>query len=136
MARSFSSTVLNAMLDAYETAIGASPRLRFYTGAMPANTAAARTGTLLAELALPADWMGNAAVAAKALAGSWAGNGLPAAGAGTNIGYFSVMNAAGTVCHDQGTVTVTGGGGDMTLNNINIADGQAISVSTYALTIG
>lgn len=135
MARGFSATVLNAMLDAYETAIGASPKLRFYTGAMPATAAAARTGTLLAELTLPADWMGGASAAAKALAGVWSGTGLPAAGAGTNIGYFSVMNAAGSVCHDQGTVTVTGGGGDMTLNNINIADAQAISVSTFGLTL-
>lgn len=135
MARSFLASLANAMLDAYESHIGTAPKLRFYSGTIPANAAAARTGTLLAELSLPSDWMGNASAAAKALAGSWSGTGLPAAGAGTNIGYFSVMNTAGSTCFDQGTVTVTGGGGDLTLDNISIASGQAISINTFGLTL-
>jgi len=134
MPRSYSVAVRNAMLDAYETAIGAAPLLRFYSGAMPADCAAARTGTLLASITLPSDWMGAASAGAKALAGSWSGAGGAGAGAGTNIGYFSIFDASGTTCHDQGTVTVTGGGGDMTLNNINIANGQTISVSAFNLS--
>jgi hypothetical protein len=134
MARSYSVAVCNAMLDAYEAAIGAAAVLRFYSGSMPANCAAARTGTLLASITLPSNWMADAASGAKALAGSWSGAGVSGAGAGTNIGYFSIFDASGTTCHDQGTVTVTGGGGDMTLDNINIADGQVISISAFALT--
>jgi hypothetical protein len=134
MARSYSAAVRNAMLDAYEVTIGSAPLLRFYSGAMPANCAAATTGTLLASITLPADWMAAASAGAKALAGSWAGAGVAGAGAGTNIGYFRIFDASGTICHDQGTVTAAGGGGDMTLNNINIADAQPISVSAFAFT--
>jgi hypothetical protein len=61
---------------------------------------------------------------------------LPAAGVGTNIGYYRIYNNAGSTCHEQGTVTVTGGGGDMTVNNVNIANGQAISITSKTLNGG
>lgn len=124
----------NATLDARETAIGTAPKLQFRTGAQPANCATARSGTLLSELTLPSDWLSNAASGVKSLLGTWASTGLPAAGAGTTIGYYSIMDSAGTTCHEQGSVTVTGGGGDMTVDNVSIASGQAISVTTYQLT--
>jgi len=134
MARSYSVAVRNAMLDAYESTIGTSPLLRFYSGSIPANAAAATTGTLLASITLPADWMAAASAGAKALAGTWTGAGAAGAGAGTDIGYFRIFDSSGTTCHDQGTVTATGGGGDMTLNNINIANAQSISVSAFNFT--
>jgi hypothetical protein len=137
MAQQFSVAVRNARLDAIEAAIGASPKLRFYSGAQPANCAAARTGTLLAELALPSDWMAQAANGSKAFAGSWSGAGAAAAGAGTNIGHFAIMDAAGTTCHHQGKVGATGDGtADMTVDNLNLAQGQAISVTAFTLTDG
>lgn len=124
----------NARLDSFETAVGASPKLRFYSGAQPANCAAARTGTMLCEIALPADWMANASNGSKAISGTWSGAGAAGAGTGTNAGHFAIMDAAGAVCHQQGSVTVTGGGGDMTLDNINIAQNQAVNVTGYTLT--
>ena len=137
MAQQFSVAVRNARLDAIEAAIGASPKLRFYSGAQPANCAAARTGTLLSELALPSDWMAQAANGSKAFAGSWSGAGAAAAGAGTNIGHFAIMDAAGATCHHQGKVGATGDGtADMTVDNLNLAQGQAISVTAFTLTDG
>jgi hypothetical protein len=136
MAQQFSVAVRNARLDAYESTVGTAPKLRFYSGAQPANCAAARSGTLLAELTLPSDWMAAAASGAKAMAGSWSGTGAAAAGAGTNIGHFAIMDSAGTTCHHQGSVTVTGGGGDMTVDNINLAQNQAVSVTGFTLTDG
>jgi hypothetical protein len=135
MARGYSVAVRNAMLDAYESTIGTAPLLRFYSGAMPATAADTTTGTLLASITLPSDWLAGAASASKALAGTWAGVGVAGASTGTNIGYFRLFNSAGSTCHDQGTVTVTGGGGDLTVNNINIADTQAVSVTGYTLAI-
>lgn len=125
-----SVAVRNAMLDAIETAIGTAPQLRFYTGSMPANAAAAATGTLLATLTLPSDWLANAASGAKAKSGTWSGTG---AAAGT-AGYFRIYDSTGTTCHFQGTVTLTGGGGDMTLDNTSIAVSQAVTVNTFNLT--
>ena len=137
MAQQFSVAVRNARLDAIAAAIGASPKLRFYSGAQPANCAAARSGTLLAELALPSDWMAQAANGSKAFAGSWSGAGVAAAGAGTNIGHFAIMDAAGTTCHHQGKVGATGDGtADMTVDNLSLAQGQAISVTAFTLTDG
>lgn len=137
MAQQFSVAVRNARLDAIEAAIGTSPKLRFYSGAQPANCAAARTGTLLAELALPSDWMAQAANGSKAFSGSWSGAGAAAAGAGTNIGHFAIMDSTGATCHLQGKVGATGDAtADMTVDNLNLAQGQAISVTTFTQTDG
>lgn len=136
MAFQLSVTVRNAQADAYETAIGVSPKLRFYSGSMPANCAAARTGTLLGEGTLPSDWMNNASSGSKTMLGSWTVTGQSGAGAGTTIGYYSVMDNAGTTCHEQGTVTVTGGGGDMTVDNTSIANTQVVTVTTFTRTMG
>ena len=80
MALQYSTTVRNAQLDALETAIGASAILRIYSGAMPANCAAAATGTLLAEMNLPADWMASAASGSKAKSGTWSDTAANASG--------------------------------------------------------
>ncbi len=53
--------VRNAMADVIESTIGTSPRLKLYTGAAPASCAATETGTLLANVTLPSDWLAAAA---------------------------------------------------------------------------
>jgi len=120
----------NAMLDAIETAAGASAKLRIYTGAMPANPAAAATGTLLVDMTLPADWMAAASGGTKVLAGTWSAS---ASAAGT-AGYYRIVDSAGTTCHEQGDITATGGGGAMTLDNTSIASAQTVSVTSKTLT--
>lgn len=132
MALQFSTRVRNARLDVIESTTGASPKLRILTGAPPANCGAAQTGTLLAELTLPADWMANAANGTKALAGSWT---AAATGTGT-AGYYRIYDSAGTNCDEQGTITATGGGGDMTVDNTSIASGQTITITAKTLTEG
>lgn len=132
MSLQLSVAARNAGLDAYETTVGTGAKLNFYTGTPPGNCAAADTGTLLATLTLPSDWMANASAGVKALAGSWTGSGSAAG----NAGYFRIKDSTNTTCHMQGTVTATGGGGDMTMDNINIAVGQAITVNSFTLTAG
>jgi hypothetical protein len=126
-----SVAVRNARLDAIETTIGASPALEIRSGAVPANCAAADAGTLLASMALPADFMAAASAGAKAILGTW--QDLEANATGT-AGHFRIKQ--GATCHLQGTVTGTGGGGDMELNNTSIAVGQSVSVSAFTLTDG
>jgi len=125
-----SDPVRNARLDSIETTIGATAKLQFRSGAQPANCAAADTGTLLAELTLPSDWMNAASGGVKTLLGTWAGAGVAAG----NAGHFRLKNNAGTVCGMQGSVTATGGGGDMTLDNIAIAAAQAVTITGFTLT--
>lgn len=132
MSLQLSVAARNAGLDAYETAVGVSAKLDIYSGSPPANCAAADTGTLLATLSLPSDWVANASGGSKGLAGSWTGTG---SAAGT-AGYFRIKDSTNTTCHMQGTVTLTGGGGDMTMDNTNIASGQSITVNSFNLTAG
>jgi hypothetical protein len=94
----YSVAVNNAALDAKETATGTAPVLRFYTGSMPANCAAAATGTQLATQALPSDWLSNASAAAKAKAGTWTGT----YGASGTVGYWRIWDTAVANCHWQG----------------------------------
>ncbi len=128
----YSVAVRNAQLDAFETTVGASPKLQMRTGAPPANCAAAATGTLLCEIALPSDWMAAASAGSKAKLGTWAGTG---AAAGT-AAHFRLLDNAGTTCHQQGTITETGLGGDMTVDNDNIEVAQAVSVSSFTVSRG
>lgn len=130
MSLQLSVAARNARLDAIETTAGASAKLRILTGAAPADCATAQSGTLLCEIALPSDWLAAASAGSKAKAGTWSGTG---AAAGT-AAHFRVVDSAGTTCHIQGTVTATGGGGDMTLDNTSIAVSQAVAVNTFVLS--
>lgn len=129
MAIQLSVAVRNARLDAIETAIGTSPTLEIRSGSPPANCAAADSGTVLATMVLPSDWMAAAASGAKALAGTWQEASADATG---TAGHFRLKQ--GATCHTQGTVTATGGGGDMTLDSASITAGQQVTITTYTLT--
>jgi hypothetical protein len=129
MAHQFSVAVRNAILDVYESTIGASPTLELRTGAQPANCAAADSGTLVASLALPADWMAAANAGSKALLGTW--QDLSADNPGT-VAHFRIKQ--GATCHDQGSVTITGGGGDITLDNNVVVATQQITITSFTLT--
>ena len=128
----YSTTLRNNQLDQVESTVGTSAKLQLRSGSPPANCAAADSGTLLAELTLPSDWMAAAASGSKAKSGTWSGTGS----AGGNIGHFRIKDSGGSTCHLQGTVTATGGGGDMTVDNVSIANGQAITVNSFTLTAG
>jgi len=130
MAIQLSTAVRNARLDAVESTTGTSARLLIFSGAQPANCAAADPSGLLATLVLPSDWMNAASAGAKTLLGSWTGTGSAAG----NAASFRVKDSGLTTCHIQGSVTATGGGGDMTVDNVSIANGQTINVTTFTLT--
>lgn len=132
MTLQYSVALRNNQLDQVEVTAGASAKLQLRTGAQPANCAAAASGTLLCELALPADWMDAAAAGAKAKLGTWAGTGVAA----NTAAHFRIVDNAGTTCHMQGSVTITGGGGDMTVDNPSIAVGQSVLVTTFTLGAG
>ncbi len=129
MAIQLSTTVRNARLDTIETTISTAPILEIRTGAQPANCAAADSGTLLASMTLPSDWMAAAASGSKALSGSW--NDASADATGT-AAHFRIKQ--GATCHMQGSVTATSGGGDIELNNVSIASGQSVTITAFTLT--
>lgn len=127
-----SDAVRDAQNDAIETAVGVTPFLDIRTGAQPANCAAVDAGTELEHMALPSDWMAASSGGVKAKAGTWSDT-VDAAG---TAAHFRIKNAADAVCHMQGSITATSGGGDMELDNIVLAIGQTLTVNTFTLTAG
>ena len=130
MAVQYSVPVRNAMLDAIESTTGASAKLYMYTGAVPANCAAADPAGLLLTMSLPADWMAAAAAGVKSLSGSWT---VAATGAGTAISY-RIKDSAGTTCHEQGTVGTAGT--DIVLDNNVMAATQNVTITAKTITAG
>jgi len=134
MAVQYSVAVRNARLDVIETTVGASPILTIRSGAPPANCAAANSGTVIATLTLPADWMAAAAAGVASKSGTWSD--ASADNTGTP-GHYRIHDSTGTTCHEQGTVTFTAGGGDMTVDvSGSITAGQSFTVNTYTKTAG
>lgn len=132
MALQFAATIRTAMSQAIETDIGTAPILRIRTGAAPANVAAASTGTVLASITLPADWCSHASgVLTKT--GTWEDTAADAAG---TAAHFEIVASDGTTRKLQGTVTATGGGGDLQVDNVVFAVGQAFTVTTFTITMG
>ena len=131
MAIQLSTAVRNARLDVIETTVGTSAILRIRSGAAPANCAAADAGTVLATVNLPSDWMAAAASGSKSLSGSWVDSSADATG---TAAHFRLYDSTGTTCHVQGTVTATGGGGDMTVDSTSFTAGQQFTVTTFTLT--
>src|SRR6267378_6451239 len=109
MALQESVAVRNACLDQIETTIGAGPLLKIFSGAVPANCAAADPSGLLATITLPSDWMANASGGTKAKSGTWS---AVAAGSGTAASW-RLYDSSGTTCHAQGTCGQ--GSGDLSL---------------------
>jgi len=128
-----SVAVRNARLDAVETAIGASAILKIRSGAQPANVGTADSGTVLATVSLPADWMAAASAGAKAKSGTWEDTAADATG---TAAHFRIYASDGTTAHLQGSVTVTGGGGDMIVDSVSFTAGQSFTVSSFTLTTG
>ena len=133
MAFQFSTASRNAALDAIETAIGTSAILKIRSGAAPATVATADSGTVLATMTLPSDWLAAASSGSKSKSGTWEDASADAAG---TAGHFRIYASDGTTAHIQGTVTATGGGGDMTLDNVSIASGQTITITSFTISAG
>ena len=125
----FATFVRNALLDAIETAIGASPILKLRSGGAPADGDVASTGTVIATMNLPADWMAAAASGSKSLIGTWQDSAADAAG---TVGHYELCKNDGTPAI-RGSVTITGGGGDITLDAVNLNAGQAVSITSFTL---
>lgn len=125
----YSVATRNAILDAWETAIGTAPTLEIRSGAQPADCSSADSGTLLASIALPSDWMAAAAGGSKSMSGSWVDASADAAG---TAGHYRIKQ--GATCHEQGSITATGGGGDITLNTVAVSAGVQVQVTSYTKT--
>lgn len=132
MAIKQTTAVRNAQLDALSTQIGASARLRIYSGTRPANAnTAITTQTMLVELTCNAT-----AFAAAASGGVLTANAISNGTAAANgtASFFRLWQSNGTTAIMDGDVAASGA--DLNLNNTSIATGQTVSVTAFTITDG
>jgi hypothetical protein len=75
--------------------------------------------------------MAAASGGVKSKSGTWEDTSADATG---TAAHYEIMDSTGTTCHEQGTVTATGGGGDMTVDNTSFAAGQPFTVTAFSKT--
>jgi hypothetical protein len=130
MALQISTSVRNAMLDSIESTISTSAVLKIRSGSVPATTATADSGTVLASLSLDSDWMAAASSGSKAKAGTWSDASADATG---TAGHFRLYASDGTTCHMQGTVATSSA--DLIVDNgAATTVGQVVNVTAWAIT--
>jgi len=125
MAYQYSTTLRTAQVAQLQATIGTSGVLKIFSGAEPANCAAADPTGLLCTITLPSTFLTSAS-GSTTIAGTWSAN---ASSSGTAASFRMYDGSA--VCHIQGNVT-----SDLVLNNTNIASGQTVSVTSFSVAAG
>ena len=123
MAFQFGTTLRTNRVAQIQATIGGSGTVKIFSGAEPANCAAADPSGLLATITLPATFL-SASGGATTLVGTWSTTG---AANGTAASFRMYDGSA--VCHVQGNTTT-----DLVLNNQSISSGQTVSVQTFTVT--
>lgn len=125
MTYQYGVTLRNNQVAAIQATIGASGALKIFSGAEPANCAAADPTGLLATITLPASFLTSSG-GVTTIAGTWS-----AAASATGTAQSFRMYDGSSVCHVQGNTTA-----DLVLNNTSITSGQTVSVTSFTVTAG
>jgi hypothetical protein len=129
MALQFDTTTRNNMLDQITSRVGASGVHRHYSGTIPANVAAAITGTLLAELTA------NATFAPAASSGVLTLNAITQDSSADNTGtvsHFRQWQSNGTTGVFQGTVGTSST--DIVMNTVSYVAAGPVAVTSATIT--
>jgi hypothetical protein len=126
-----SLSMRNQMISQYEVLLGVNPVLELRSGTAPSSCEDVDSGTLLASITLPNDWMISPVAGTISIQGTWNGNGI----ASGTAGHYRLKTSGNTV-HEQGTVYQAGGSGDLGLDNVSIAPNQIVQVTTWTRTQG
>lgn len=130
MTTGYSTTLRNSQLDAITTAVGNAGKLAIYDGTRPATGGTATTK--LAEFTLGTPFSGAASSASLSPTLPSNTNGL-VAGTAT---WFRITTSGGTFVID-GSVTATGGGGDLQLNTTSIVTGtNNVAITAFTISRG
>lgn len=127
-ARNASVQGIGDLFDAHATLPG---KIKVYTGSQPANPNTAATGTLLATFTLADPAFDAPASGTRALDATPV---LEDVGDADGIaGWFRGLDGGDNAVCD-GTVTATGGGGNLELNTINISIGLIVRITGGSMT--
>lgn len=128
----YSEEMANFIVQSIETIPDLGPTLKIFTGTKPANCAAADSGTQLAEVTLPGDWLTDPAGGSVSLNGTW--EDLSADNSGT-AGHWRLYRTADSAVCAQGTCSASGGGGDLILSTTTFTAGQPFSITTWTWSL-
>lgn len=140
MAIRINTAARNAAADAVTALINGGAGagvLRIYTGTQPATPATSPSGTLLAEFTLsdPAFTVASTGVATLDVTPALTDTGIAAGTAGW-CRFCDSTEAAGTgLGVIDGSVTATGGGGDLQLNTTTISVGVNVEITSGTVTM-
>lgn len=128
MSLGLSTALRNARLDAFTTIVGNAGLLKLYAGTRPATGGTATT--------LLGTFTCGSPFAAAASNGVLTLNALSADSSADNTGTASwarLTKADGTFVADF-SVTTSGGGGDLTMDNVSVSAGAVLTPGTITLT--
>lgn len=126
----------NAIADSVDEGAAAG-YVELRTGAAPTNCEDASSGTLLATFDLPDPAFGNAAdlnPGARATANAIDPATAVAASLAAVAKHWRMFDSDDE-CKGQGSTTASGGGGDMIIDNMDIAIGQEITITSFTITV-
>lgn len=128
MALTITAAAAQSMGTALATAIGSASTIQIRSGSKPATPETAASGTLLATVAISGSFTSTGGVLTSADPSS-----VTIAATGT-AGYFRVLTSGATAILD-GTVTATGGGGDMQLATVALSSGATLDLGVPSITV-
>jgi hypothetical protein len=123
------TAMCDALVDLLDGGSGAG-YIEIRSGTRPATVATAVTGTLLAEVTLEDPAFGAASSGAATVADP---DSVTAAATGTAT-WFRAYNSDDVAVFD-GKVTVTGGGGDLTLATVDLVSGLSVDITGGTITM-
>lgn len=104
--------------------------LEIYTGTQPADPNSGATGSLLATITIPGTAFGSPSSGVIAKAGTWS-----ALATATGTAGYCRMISADTLKTLDIQVSDTPGGNNMLINDLNIVNGNIVSVTSLTITI-
>ena len=124
----------NVAVDAITPLInaGGAGKMEIRTGAQPPSANDVATGTVLAEVPLAADAFGDASNGQASATGTPLED--PLANASGIAGWFRVLSGANTPVFD-GQATLTGGGGQLQLNSLNVEAGGPVRITSFTFGV-
>jgi hypothetical protein len=128
MALTVTVAAANSMGTALATAIGSGATIQIRSGSKPATPETAAGGTLLATVNISGSFSSSSGVLTAADPTS-----VTIAATGT-AAWFRLATSGGTAILD-GTVTATGGGGDMQLATVALSSGATLDLGVPSITV-
>lgn len=135
MATTITAAAASAMADALNTYIGNTAKIRIYDDVAPtdASTALAGGNTALVEFTLASPGFGEDGDGVLDLVTTPALT-EPADVGGTAT-FFRILKSDGTTVVLQGSVSATGGGGQLELNTTNLSTGVDVTITGGTITV-